>query len=112
MVGAAVRPTPFRMPLLERSCSVESHVRPRPEAHLLTSSSGTELSAEDQKWGHGAFTQVLLDAFTGADSDHNGLVSTTELTHYLSAQVPTLTAGAQTPGMEVRYEASLFAAGL
>jgi uncharacterized caspase-like protein len=80
---------------------------------VLTSSSGSEVSREDPKWGHGAFTKALLDALgTGADTDHNGLVSVTELTQYLATQVPSLTRGEQTPGMEVRFERSLFAAGL
>jgi hypothetical protein len=36
----------------------------------------------------------------------------TELAGNLARRVPTLTDGAQTPGVEVRYEGGLFAAGL
>lgn len=80
---------------------------------VLTSSSGTELSREDPSWVNGAFTEVLLEALGGAaDIDHNGLISVAELMHYLAAHVPRLTSWRQTPGIEVRFEGSLFAAGL
>ncbi len=45
---------------------------------VLTSSSGDEVSYEDKRWQHGAFTKVLLDAFGDAEADvnKNGLIST------------------------------------
>jgi uncharacterized caspase-like protein len=33
---------------------------------VLTSSKADKLSREDEKWGHGAFTKVLLDALSGS----------------------------------------------
>ena len=46
---------------------------------VLTSSTADKLSREDEKWQHGAFTKVLLDALSGAggdiDTDHNGVIS-------------------------------------
>ena len=79
---------------------------------VLTSSTSKEASGEDEKWNHGAFTKVLLDALgKDADENHDGLISMTELTHYLAAHVPTLTASAQHPGVEVRFEGELFIAG-
>jgi hypothetical protein len=39
------------------------------------------------------------------------LISMSELTHYLATKVPILTAYAQHPGVEVRFEGGLFIAG-
>jgi uncharacterized caspase-like protein len=79
---------------------------------VLTSSTSHETSGEDEKWNHGAFTKVLLDALgKDADEDHDGLISMSELTHYLATHVPTLTAYSQHPGVEVRFEGKLFIAG-
>jgi WD40 repeat protein len=81
---------------------------------VLTSSNGSQVSREDPAWEHGAFTKELLDAFNdpAADINHNGLISTNGLAAYLTAHVPSLTGGAQTPGMEIRYDTTLFAVGL
>jgi hypothetical protein len=85
---------------------------------VLTSSSGTENSIEDEKWQNGAFTQVFLDALgQDADRDHNSVVSMTELTRYITDGVPRLVHEVdpereQTPGVEVRFEHTIFAAGL
>jgi WD40 repeat protein len=80
---------------------------------VLTSSSGAEASREDARWNNGAFTEVLLDALgSAADTDRNGLVSINELTQFLTTRVPLLTGQAQTPGIEVRFESDVFAAGL
>jgi len=72
---------------------------------VLTSSSGSEVSREDSAWQHGAFTKALLDAFDdpAADINRNGLISTNGLSAYIVNHVPSLTGGAQTPGMEIRY---------
>jgi hypothetical protein len=80
---------------------------------VLTSSSGTELSREDPDWGHGAFTKVLLEALNdpAADTNRNGLISTTALAGYVSQRVKSLTNAAQTPGMEVRFDSTVFADG-
>ena len=79
---------------------------------VLTSSSTDEFSGEDAKWNHGAFTQVLLDALgKDADENHDGLISMSELTHYISTHVISLTEGHQHPGVEQRFEGELFVAG-
>jgi WD40 repeat protein/uncharacterized caspase-like protein len=80
---------------------------------VLTSSKGSETSEERDAWGHGAFTKALLDAFNdpAADTNRNGLISTTGLATYLNRRVPTLTDGKQTPGMEVRFDTTVFAVG-
>ena len=80
---------------------------------VLTSSSEAETSREDPAWGHGAFTQALLEALgSAADTNHDGLVSVDELMAYLTWRVRALTEDKQTPGIEARYEGGLFAAGL
>ncbi len=78
---------------------------------VLTSSSGDEVSYEDKSWQHGAFTKALLDAFgdAAADINQNGLISTTGLVRYVTNRVLALTDGRQHPGMEARFEATLFA---
>jgi uncharacterized caspase-like protein len=79
---------------------------------VLTSSEAGELSREDEDWGNGAFTEVLLDALNQGDDDRNGLISVTELVNYLATHVPRLTGNLQTPGMEARFESDVFVAGL
>ena len=85
---------------------------------VLTSSSGEENSIEDEKWQNGAFTQVFLDALVqDADSDRNSVISMTELTRFLTNGVPRLVREVdperqQTPGVEMRFEHTIFAAGL
>jgi uncharacterized caspase-like protein len=78
---------------------------------VRTSSSGSETSFEDPAWEHGAFTKVLLDALDdqAADLDRNGLISVIGLTKYVTTRVPVLTGGRQNPGIEVRFEGTLFA---
>ena len=46
-----------------------------------------------------------------ADINHNRLISTTGLANYLTRRVRELTDGHQTPGMEVRFDTTLFASG-
>ena len=52
---------------------------------VLTSSTADKVSREDEKWQHGAFTKVLLDALSAddIDTDRNGVISMTELTDYI-----------------------------
>ena len=55
---------------------------------------------------------MLLDALgKDADEDHDGLISMSELTHYLSTHLVSLTSGQQHPGVEQRFEGGLFIAG-
>ena len=51
---------------------------------VLTSSTSNEISREDDKWNHDAFTKVLLDAL-GKDGDvnHDGFIWMTQLAHYV-----------------------------
>jgi hypothetical protein len=79
---------------------------------VLTSSTKNEFSREDDKWNNGAFTKVLLDALgKDADEDHDGLISMSDLTRYVSTHVIRLTEGQQHPGVEQRFEGEVFIAG-
>jgi Caspase domain len=80
---------------------------------VLTSSSENEVSREDDKLGHGAFTKVLMQALSGdADEDHRGVISMSELTDYMYSHLPLLTNGQQHPEVEQRFQSDLFVAGL
>ena len=84
-----------------------------PNIAVFTSSSATELSREDPQWAHGAFTTIVLEALSSqADANRNGLISISELMSYLTRHVPGLTNGAQHPGVEMRFDGDVFAAGL
>ena len=78
---------------------------------VLTSSTGSEVSYETPELEHGAFTKALLDAFDdpAADVNRNGLITPTALAAYVENRVPMLTGDKQHPGMEVRYDTTLFA---
>ena len=79
---------------------------------VLTSSKAGEVSREHDEWKNGAFSEVLLEALGKADNDHNGLISITELTRYISTTLPRLTGGKQRPGIEIRFESDIFVSGL
>jgi uncharacterized caspase-like protein len=78
---------------------------------VLTSSTGSEVSYEKPELQHGAFTKALLDAFDDpeADIDRNGLITPSGLERYVTKHVPMLTGDKQHPGMEIRYDTTLFA---
>ena len=55
-------------------------------------------SHEDEKWGHGAFTKALLDALSASDdvdTNHDGVISMSELTAYIQRHLTELTGGDQ-----------------
>jgi Caspase domain len=81
---------------------------------VLTSSRGDQKSREDAGWGHGAFTQALLDALNdpAADTNRTGLINATGLANYVAGHVASLTEGKQTPDMEIRFGSTVFAVGM
>jgi uncharacterized caspase-like protein len=82
---------------------------------VLTSSMADKLSREDEKWQHGAFTKVLLDALGSGDDidiDRNGVISMAELTAYVAKHLDDLTGGDQQLGLEQRFQGDLFVSGL
>jgi Caspase domain/WD domain, G-beta repeat len=83
---------------------------------VLTSSTADKLSREDEKWQHGAFTKILLDALSGSahdiDADHNGVITMAELTAYIAKHLSHLTGGEQQLGLDQRFQGDIFVAGL
>jgi uncharacterized caspase-like protein len=83
-----------------------------PNVTVLTSSRAKEVSHEDPKWGNGAFTKVVLAAMgKDADENHDGLISMSEMTQYVSSHLPMLTDDRQHPEVEQRFQSDLFVAG-
>jgi uncharacterized caspase-like protein len=68
-------------------------------AIVFASSLPSEVSLEDPKWQHGAFTKSLLDTLNSPASDINGdgFLSVTELDHHLATRVRQLTQDRQHP---------------
>jgi WD40 repeat protein len=81
---------------------------------VLTSSTADKISREDEKWGHGAFTKVLLDALSAddIDPDRNGVISMSDLTAYMEKRLTQLTDGDQQLGLDQRFQGDIFVAGL
>ena len=81
---------------------------------VLTSSTADKVSREDPKWQQGAFTKVLLDALSAddIDTDHNGVISMTELTDYIGKHLDELTDHDQQLGFNLRFRGDVFVAGL
>ena len=82
---------------------------------VLTSSAADKVSREDEKWGHGAFTKALLDALSASDdvdTNHDGVISMSELTAYIGKHLPQLTDGDQQLGLDQRFQGDIFVDGL
>jgi hypothetical protein len=82
---------------------------------VLTASAADKLSHEDEKWGHGAFTEALLDALSASDdvdTNHDGVISMSELTAYMEKRLNKLTDGDQQLGLDQRFQGDIFVAGL
>lgn len=66
---------------------------------IYTSSGSDERSREDSKFGHGYFTQALIEAcdFKNSDKDGDGRITVKEIRNYLEWRIPELTANQQNP---------------
>jgi len=65
---------------------------------FISSAGALERSFEDDKFNHGIFTYALLQGLRGwADTNFDGRVTYSELTGYLSTEVPALSDGRQHP---------------
>jgi hypothetical protein len=75
--------------------------RAQPGVTTLSSSSSAEKSYEDARWGNGAFTKAILEAFSNvtcmdgdgayrADADNDGVIRLGELYRFLRRRVPEL----------------------
>lgn len=61
-----------------------------PGRHILTAGMRGERAMENPRWGHGAFTQALLEALSDRRSDYNndGFLTAQELATYVQGEVP------------------------
>lgn len=57
---------------------------------MMSASAETQYALEGHN-GHGAFTSVVLDAFSAGDRNDDGLISATELSEYVRTALPRLT---------------------
>jgi len=74
-----------------------------PSTVVFTSSTGRELSHENAREKHGAFTYAILQALKGAaDYDKSGQITMKALDMYVSRTVPNMTNGAQHPVSTVK----------
>ncbi|MGE0803515.1 MAG: caspase family protein [Lautropia sp.] len=65
---------------------------------VFASSTGRQLSEENDAWGNGAFTRAVIDGLNGqADFRNSGVVTYKALDFYVSERVHDLTEGRQTP---------------
>jgi WD40 repeat protein len=67
----------------------------------FASSTGRELSHENEDWGHGAFTKALLEGIADGKGDilHQGSITLSGLDVYITQRVKELTQGQQHPIM-------------
>lgn len=83
------------------SKAIADLARTQPGVSTLSSSSSTEKSYEDARWGNGAFTKAILEAFADqectdsdgtfrADTDKDGIIRLGELYQFLRRRVPGL----------------------
>ena len=66
---------------------------------IITAGKKNEEVVENEKWGHSAFTSVLLDGLQDlqADTDKDGIILANQLYSYIQSNVLKLTDGGQTP---------------
>ena len=80
---------------------------------VLTSSSASEVSRENDDWKNGAFTKVLMEALgKEADENHDGMISMSELTAYIARRLPALTFDRQHPGIEQWFQGDFVCRGI
>ncbi|NME69130.1 caspase family protein [Flammeovirga aprica] len=73
-------------------------------AVVFTSSTGSQLSVEDNRWENGAFTEALIEGLKGkASFDQEGVIYIKALDFYLSRRVKELTSGGQSPTSIIPY---------
>ena len=69
---------------------------------VMTASTGRESSQERPEWGHGAFTEALIEGLEGkADYDRDNTIDIKELDLYITQRVKALTNGSQHPTTEI-----------
>jgi len=77
---------------------------------MLTASSSSEFSLENEKWGggHGVFTHYFLEGIQGkADRNQNGVIQIRELYEYIYRNVADQTDGKQHPELKGNFDNDL-----
>ena len=77
---------------------------------VMSSSTGDEVSLEDDDWNHGAFALAVIEGISGqrtqgvgskldlpADNNKDGQIEQTELSNYVNLRVKEITHGKQNP---------------
>ena len=65
---------------------------------VFSSSTGKQLSQENESWGNGAFTKAVVEGLSGkADFSKNGKITQKGLDYYVTERVKELTHGQQSP---------------
>lgn len=89
----------------EMSSALATLVAAHPGMATMTSCGRNQLSYEDQEWQNGAFTEAILEAFSGkpvtdqfgvtfsADANGNKIITLNELYNYLLRRVPGMVRG-------------------
>jgi TolB-like protein/ketosteroid isomerase-like protein len=90
--GAAVR-----SPTVHLGEDLAARLPPAEGLYILAAARSGERSREMSRYGHGAFTQALLDGIAGAAADPDGLIRVLRLASYAARVVPEMTGKAQTP---------------
>lgn len=85
-------------PILEQGNFLRAITNSKARQIITAGTRGQEV-VEYAKWGHSALAYKVIDALKKrlADTDHNGLVTATELYVYLEISITTITQGRQTP---------------
>ncbi len=67
--------------------------------NIYTSSGADVKSREDDRYGHGVFTQALIEAcdFENSDTDGDGRITITEIRNYLERRITQMTGNQQRP---------------
>ncbi|MEM6550474.1 MAG: caspase family protein [Pseudomonadota bacterium] len=77
---------------------------------VLTATEAEERAVKDEPRQNGAFTEALLEALARADSNHDGLISVSDLWSHVRDRLPAFSDGRQHPSQELRFEGDILLA--
>jgi TolB-like protein len=90
-----------RSPAVHFGEDLAARLPPAEGLYILAAARSGENSREMSSYGHGAFTQALLDGIEGAAADPDGLIRVFGLASYAGRVVPEMTGEAQTPYLSI-----------
>jgi TolB-like protein/ketosteroid isomerase-like protein len=91
----------LRSPTVHFGEDLAARLPPAEGLYILAAAKSGERSREMSGYGHGAFTQALLDGVAGAAADPDGLIRVLGLASYAARVVPEMTGRAQTPYLSI-----------